>query len=115
MGNQIQKINRKIDELLFKAYDYLIKDEELSDKTVDVLSNDENINDNFDVTQQQKESQIEDQQQSLNLYKNKSKLINKSTEVEPNLGSKRKSKSQLLSDRKSNKKICENKENYNYI
>lgn len=48
MGNKIQKINRKIDELLFKAYDYLIKDEELSDKTVDVLSNDENINENFD-------------------------------------------------------------------
>ncbi|CAK62689.1 unnamed protein product (macronuclear) [Paramecium tetraurelia] len=115
MGNQIQKINRKIDQLLFKAYDYLIKDDELSDKTVDVLSNDENINENFDETQQQRETQSEDQPQSLNLYKNKSKLINKSTEPDPNLGSKRKAKSQLLSDRKSNKKICEDKENYNYI
>ncbi|CAD8189967.1 unnamed protein product [Paramecium pentaurelia] len=109
MGNQIQKINRKIDQLLFKAYDYLIKEDELSDKTVDVLSTDDNLNENFEES---KESQIQDQCQSLNLYRNKSKVINKTTEDE--LGSKRKSKSQLFSDKKNNKKICENKENYLY-
>ncbi|CAD8191764.1 unnamed protein product [Paramecium octaurelia] len=109
MGNQIQKINRKIDQLLFKAYDYLIKEEEMSDKTVDVLSTDDYINEIFE---EPREGQIEEKFEGLNLYRNKSKVITKTTEEE--LGSKRKSKSQLLSDRKSNKKICENKENYLY-
>ncbi|CAD8118458.1 unnamed protein product [Paramecium sonneborni] len=115
MGNQIQKINRKIDQLLFKAYQYLIQEDELSDTTVDVLSIDENIKENNVDTQEQQQSQNEEQSQELNLYKNKSKVINKTQEDEPILGSKRKSKSQLLSDRKINKKICENKENYLYI
>lgn len=45
MGNQVHKINKKLDEMLFKVYSYLTQDESLSDSSIDLTTSSENKND----------------------------------------------------------------------
>lgn len=57
MGNQVHKINKKIDEMLFRVYSYLTQDESLSESSIDLTSSSENKNDEIIEFSQLKNSE----------------------------------------------------------
>ncbi|CAD8091422.1 unnamed protein product [Paramecium sonneborni] len=116
MGNTTTKLNRKFDEWLKKAYYYVFKEEDLSEISDEVLSQDE-INENAIELQQNKEPQNQQEQEpdheieenvSTNSYQMES-IICTSITKEELLQDKRKASTLLLSEFEP-KRVCINKE-----
>ncbi|CAD8163450.1 unnamed protein product [Paramecium pentaurelia] len=116
MGNATTKLNRKFDGWLKKAYNYIFKEEELSEVSDEALSQDEE-NENAQELQENNEphnqqEQEPNQEQEENFSTNSQEMesiIYKSITKEELIQDKRKA-STLLSSEFEPKRVCLNKE-----
>ncbi|CAD8079448.1 unnamed protein product [Paramecium sonneborni] len=116
MGNTTTKLNRKFDGWLKKAYSFIFKEEALSEISDEVLSQDEENENSFEL-QQNKEPQNESEQEldyqieeNVSIHSDQMEsIICTSITKEELLQDKRKASTLLLFDFDS-KRVCINKE-----